>query len=299
MNRHITFSSLATLALLGGLAFAEPQTSRTGERPADARPAQQQNGRPATQDARTQGQRGQDARGKQGARGDQGARGNQGRGEAQRGDGAQPERGAKPQRGDNPSPERVQQVRENRADQAQDQAAQKSERVQNIRENQAQEAQKTERIQNARENQADAAQGSDRIQNARENRAEEAQKTERIQNARENQASQGSGGARPARAQRPALRSEWNDAQVLGRMADEERIHRERMAKIEALRGVAQRGRDQARLDELTRLEQMESQRYDRLTSAGRRTVGSDRFDRLRRSMLESAKTVRQTSGAR
>lgn len=86
------------------------------------------------------------------------------------------------------------------------------------------------------------------------------------------------------------MRGNMTDAQVLAKMAKEEKKHRERVAKLERLKQLATESDNRARLAEVEKLISQEDRRYNRVLELGREAVGADRFNRLRNRMMERAK---------
>jgi hypothetical protein len=101
-------------------------------------------------------------------------------------------------------------------------------------------------------------------------------------------------GAEPQRPgagqpQRPAaVTAELDDGSALRVMADEERLHRERLGRADALRQIAERQGNAERVAELQRLVQMEMERHTAMLDQGRRILGTERFDRLRNHLLQA-----------
>ena len=89
------------------------------------------------------------------------------------------------------------------------------------------------------------------------------------------------------------------DTAILRQMVQEETTHRSRIAQIQSLRGLARNARQEARLEELDRLEQVELGRYREMLAAAREQIGEARFDRMRNAMLESTSRERPEQPAR
>jgi hypothetical protein len=86
------------------------------------------------------------------------------------------------------------------------------------------------------------------------------------------------------------MRGNMTDAQVLAKMAKEEKKHRERVAKLERLKQLATESDNRARLAEVEKLITQEDRRYNKVLELGREAVGADRFNRLRNRMMDRAK---------
>lgn len=100
-------------------------------------------------------------------------------------------------------------------------------------------------------------------------------KTTRIQNARRMQ----------------ALDAQVSDAEAARLMAEELKTHRERVGRAEALKAVALRQQDRERLTEIENLMARERARHKNMMDLGRRTIGSDRFDRIYNALMAKGGT--------
>lgn len=109
-------------------------------------------------------------------------------------------------------------------------------------------------------------------------------KTNRIQNARRMQ----------------ALDAQVSDAEAARLMAEELKTHRERIGRAEALKAVATRQQDRERLTEIENLMARERARHKNMMDLGRRTIGSDRFDRIYNALMAKGGTenAKAPSGA-
>ena len=94
------------------------------------------------------------------------------------------------------------------------------------------------------------------------------------------------------------MRGNMTDAQVLAKMATEEKKHRERVAKLNRLKQLATEADNRARLAEVEKLMAQENRRYNRVLELGREAVGADRFNRLRNRMMERAKGQKNSDNA-
>jgi hypothetical protein len=147
-----------------------------------------------------------------------------------------------------------------------------------------------DRAQQQRDQQRDQpqrAQQQQRVQSERvqaEREQAERVKTNRVQNARRMQ----------------ALDAKVSDAEAARLMAEELKTHRERIGRAEALKAVATRQQDRERLTEIENLMARERARHKNMMDLGRRTIGSDRFDRIYNALMAKGGTedAKAPSGA-